>query len=98
MEALHVERTSGSLDDALVAAVDLGLGPGEHLEAPVQRGGSCHAAPGPRHLELGPLNGAAEALVVAQEPGSWWPEATLLLQYGVHQRSRIAALPPRGRR
>lgn len=64
VEAPDVHRALGGVDKALVAPVDLGLGPGEHLEAAVELGGlGPQPLPGLGHVELQPLVGADEAVV-----------------------------------
>jgi hypothetical protein len=67
VEAVDVEGALLGLDEPLVAPVHLGLGTGEDLEAPVQLGRS-RADPLSRrsHIELHPLIGAGELVVVHQ--------------------------------
>ncbi len=64
VEAPDVHRTVGRVEDALVAPVHLGLGPGQHLEAPVQLGrGRPQPLPGLGHVQLRSLVGATEPVV-----------------------------------
>ena len=67
VEAPDVHPPVGRVDDTLVAPVHLGLGPGQHLEAPVQLGrGGPQPLSGLGHVKLGSLVRAAEPVVSHQ--------------------------------